>query len=274
MPLKHKQSSQQLGDGNDASDEEADAQEVRQAAGQQQKKRGHQKQQPAQAVGKDLDFAASDAESDEYEPTQAKAAAKAAAKKAADKATQPKGAKGRPRQPKQEKQQGTSKQPHNAAKATAEEGPAKRPRGRPTKARQEQQLRQQASKRKAAEVADEEDEESDEEVLPIKAAAKPKAKQGGRLKRAALMSEVSEDAPFQEKMYSRPCINSGCHIHNTIISCLLTSVLSWHSMHVRAVAASSKNCVLSMTAQLDVFHTHLNMLAASALLHSCHKTGH
>jgi hypothetical protein len=39
-------------------------------------------------------------------------------------------------------------------------------------------------------------------VLPIKAAAKHKAKQGGRLKRAALMSEVSEDAPFQEKMYS------------------------------------------------------------------------
>ena len=199
MPVKHKQSSQQASDGDDASHEEADAQEVRQASSQQKKKRGHQKQQPAQVVGKDLDFAASDAESDEYEPTQAKAAAKAAAKKAADKAAQPQGAKGKPRQPKHKKQQGTSKQPHNVAEAIAAEGPAKRPRGRPRKAPQEQQLRQQASKRKAAE--DEEEEVSDEEVLPIKAAVikaavKPKAKQGGRLKRAALMSEANEDAHF------------------------------------------------------------------------------
>ena len=200
MPLKHKQSSQQVSDDVDASDKEADAQEVLQRAGQQKEKGEKQKQQPAQVVGKDLDFAASDAESDEYEPTQAKAAAKAAAKKAADKAAQPKGAKGRSRQPKQEKQQGASKQPHNAAKATAEEGPAKRPRGRPRKAPQEQQPRQQASKRKAAEVTHEEEEKFDEEVLPIKAAAKPRAKQGGRLKRAALMSEANEDAPFHVKM--------------------------------------------------------------------------
>ncbi|DBA95844.1 hypothetical protein WJX77_010833 [Trebouxia sp. C0004] len=197
MPLKHKQSSQQVRDDDDASDEEADAHEVRQAAGQQQKKkRGHQKQQPAQVVGKDLDFAASDAESDEYEPTQAKAAAKAAAKKAAAKATQPKGAKGRPRQPKK-KQQGNSKQPHNAAKTTAQEGPAKRPRGKPRKAPQAQQLRQQASKRKAAEVTYEEEEGSDEEMLPIKDAVKPKAKQSGQLKRTALISEENDDAPFQ-----------------------------------------------------------------------------
>ena len=205
MPVKHKQSSQQASDDDDASHEEADAQEVSQASSQQKRKRGHQKQQPAQVVGKDLDFAASDAESDEYEPTQAKAAAKAAAlaaaKKATDKAAQPKGAKSKPRQPKQDKQQGTFKQPHNVAEATAAEGPAKRPRGRPRKAPQEQQLCQQASKRKAAEVAHEEEEGSDEEVLPIKAAVikaavKPKAKQGGRLKRAALMSEANEDAPF------------------------------------------------------------------------------
>ncbi|KAA6422484.1 MAG: hypothetical protein FRX49_07659 [Trebouxia sp. A1-2] len=199
MPLKLKQSSQQVSDDDDASYEETDAPQVRQAAGQQEKKRENQKQQPAQGVGKDLDFAASDAESDEYEPTQAKAAAKAAAKRAADKAAQPKGAKSRPRQPKQEKQQGTSKQPHNIAKVGAQEGPAKRPRGRPRKAPQQQQLRQQASKRKAAEVNHEEEEGSDEDMLPSKAAAKPKAKQGDRLKRAALMSETNEDAPFHVK---------------------------------------------------------------------------
>ncbi len=222
MPLNHKQSSQQVSDDDDASDE--DAQEVRQAAGQQKKKRGHQKQQPAQVVGKDLDFAASDAESDEYEPTQAKAAAKAAAKKAADKAAQPKAAKGKPRQPKQEKQQGNSKQPHNAAKATALEGPAKSPRGRPRKAPQEQQPRQ-ASKRKAAEVTYEEEEEYDEEVLPMKAAAKPRAKQGGRLKRAPLMSEANEDGPFHVKiLYSCSFISSSYHVHSSIISCLFTSV--------------------------------------------------
>lgn len=199
MPLKRKHIARQASDDEDAAEDEDDVQQ-HQAEAKQKKNRGQQQQKPEQVMGQDLDFAASDAESDEYEPTQAKAAVKAAAKTAADRATRPKGPRGKPRQPKQGKQQGGARQPHKVAKAAVAEGPAKHPRGRPKKAQQEQQPpRQQPGKRKAAEVGSEE-EESDEE--PRAVAVEPKARGGGRLKRAALMPDAtkSKDAPFQVRM--------------------------------------------------------------------------
>ena len=242
IPLKQKQSSRQVSEVNPSGDAEEDVQDTTKQKdskehGQQvqkqkrlQKLKQQQQQQQlqaAQVLGNDLEFAASDAESDEYEPTQAKAAARAAARKGTVKTAQPKGPKGRSRQPKQDKQQGGSKQPCKAAKATDGEGPAKRPRGRPRKAQQEQQPRQQQNKRKVADMTDAE--ESDEE--PRQAAAKHQAKGSGQFKTAPLvLQEVDDEHEAFQVTTLNVTLWYWCHVACPVAAHLFT--LCWRFQHV------------------------------------------
>ena len=244
IPLKQKQSSRQVSEVNPSGDAEEDVQDTtkqkdskehgqqvqkqKQKLKQQQQQQQQQQQlQAAQVLGNDLEFAASDAESDEYEPTQAKAAARAAARKVTVKAAQPKGPKARSRQPKQDKQQGGSKQPRKAAKATDGEGPAKRPRGRPRKAQQEQQPRQQQNKRKVADMTDAE--ESDEE--PRQAAAKHQAKGSGQFKTApSVPQEVDDEHEAFQVTTLNVTLWYWCHVACPVAAHVFT--LCWRFQHV------------------------------------------
>lgn len=140
-----------------------------------------------QVAGAAQEFDVSDAESEEYEPTQAKAAAR----RAGQKAVLPKGPAGKSQRPQQDKQQGIAKPPRKAGKQSTEEGQAKRPRGRPRKAPpQQEQQPPPARKRKAVNAADEEDPDEDRNG---KAVAKPKKGKASRLRKIALMPTTGED---------------------------------------------------------------------------------
>ena len=163
-------------------------------------KHQQKKEMTAQVISPELDFDGSDAESDEYEPTQAKAAVKRAAQKAA----QPKSPTWKSRHPQQGKQQGKAKQPGKAAKATTQEGQAKRPRGRPRKAPpQHEQQPKQARKRKAVNVTDGED-PNEEEGGKV---AKPRKQNPGMLKAAALLPDV-DDSEGQDLQVWLACLET------------------------------------------------------------------
>ena len=192
MPLIQKQHPMHDGYANqNFVPEDKDASPV--AAAKQQKPKGikqlPRKQDAAQVIVAELEFDTSDTESDDYEPTQMKAAAKATARRAAQQAAQAKGLK-KPQRPNQDKLQGNARHPCKTARNAADEGHVKRPRGRPRKAlpKQEQQPRQ-CSKRKAATTLDEE-EAADQNYS--EATVKPKAGKGDRLKKIALMPAAAE----------------------------------------------------------------------------------
>ena len=193
MPLRQKQHPMHDGYANQnfvPEDEEASL-----VAAEQEKaksrKQVQQKKNAAQVTGAELEFDASDTESDDYEPTQVKTAAKATARRAAQKPGQAKGPQGKPQRPHQDKQQGSARQACKAARNAADEGHVKRPRGRPRKAlpEQEQQPRQ-GGKRKAAAALDEEEEPTDQKHS--KATVKAKAGKGDRLKKIALLPAPTE----------------------------------------------------------------------------------
>lgn len=185
MPPRRQQHPQQ---DNCADEKAAPREEDFQKAMKAKKNRGQKMQGkeevPDQVGGAELEFDASDAESDEYEPTQAKAAAK----RAGQKAVVPKGPAGKPQRPQKDKQQSSAKPPRKAAKQSTEEGQAKRPRGRPRKAPpQQEQEPAPARKRKAVTAGDEE--HADEGA---KAVAKPKKGKASRLRKIALMPDAGE----------------------------------------------------------------------------------
>ena len=152
----------------------------------QQKNKG-----TAQNMCTELEFELSDAESDEYEPTQAKAAAKAAARRPADRAPAAKRTKGKPQDAVQE---AASKAAPKTAKGAAEEGNAKRPRGRPRKGAPQRELQAKANRRKAAETLDE---EAHDDRRDCKATGRVKAHNGGRLQKVAL-KPATEEAEEQD----------------------------------------------------------------------------
>ena len=187
MPSRRQQRPKQddYADENAAPQEE-DFHEALKARRNKSQKLQQKEEVPAKVSGAELEFDASDAESDEYEPTQAKAAAK----RAVQKALQPKGRTGKTQRSHQHQQQGSAKQPRTAAKHSTEDGQTKRPRGRPRKApTQKEQQPTQARKRKAVNAID--DEEPDQEQ-DGKAVAKPKKGKASRLRKLAMMPETEE----------------------------------------------------------------------------------
>lgn len=166
-------------------------------------KRQQKEEIPAQVTSTELEFDVSDAESDEYEPTQAKAAAK----RAGQKAIQAKSPTGNSRDPHQGKHQGHAKQAGKAAKQTTEEGQAKRPRGRPRKALPQQgQQPKPARKRKAVDATDKGVPDEDQGG---KAIAKPRKQNAGRPKTVAL-PPVSEESEGQGMQVWVCMVNSAC----------------------------------------------------------------
>ena len=175
-------------------------------AGRNKSQKLQQKEEvPAQVTGADLEFDASDAQSDEYEPTQAKAAAK----RAGQKALQPKGLTGKTQRSHQDKQQGNAKQPRKVAKHSTEEGQAKRPRGRPRKAPpQHEQQPMRARKRKDMNAFDEEDPDKEQDG---KAVPKPKKGKTSRLQKVALMPETEEAVGQDAQVRLKICLLAiGC----------------------------------------------------------------
>lgn len=187
MPPRRQQLSQHDNHADDdAAPREEDFQEAVKAKKNRSQKVQGKQAAPHQVASAELEFDASDAESDEYEPTQAKAAAK----RAGQKAVVPKGPAGKPQRPHQDKQQGSAKLPRKAAKHFTEEGQAKRPRGRPRKAPpQQEQEPPPARKRKAVTAIDEEHPDEDQDG---KAVAKPKKGKASRLRKIALMPNTGE----------------------------------------------------------------------------------
>lgn len=186
------------------------------------KKRKSQKPQqkqevPDQVAGAELEFDASDAESDEYEPTQAKAAAK----RAGQKAVLLKGPAGKSQRPQQDHQKGDAKPPRKAAKHATEEGQAKRPRGRPRKAPpQQEQQPPPARKRKAVTAIGEEHPDEDPGG---KAVAKPKKGKASRLRKIALMPDAGE-AEGQDAQVGPKCCQT---LHAAIWLLHHRGVLTW-----------------------------------------------
>lgn len=200
MPPRRQQHPQQ---DNCADEKAAPREEDFQKAMKAKKNRGQKMQGkeevPDQVAGAELEFDASDAESDEYEPTQAKAAAK----RAGQKAVVPKGPAGKAQRPQQDKQQGSAKLPRKAAKHAADEGQAKRPRGRPRKAPPQQEHEPApARKRKAVTAIDEEHPDEDQGG---KAVAKPKKGKASRLRKIALMPDTGEAEGHHAQVWPERC---------------------------------------------------------------------
>lgn len=219
MPSRRQQQPRHDGYADEnAAPQDEDSQGVNSAAQKAQKaekpksqKRQQKKGMTAQVTSEELEFDASDPESDEYEPTQAKAAAK----RAGQKAIQPKSPRGKARHPQQGKQQGDAKQPGKAAKHAAEEGEAKRPRGRPRKAAPQQEQRpKQARKRKAVNVTDGEDPSKEEGG---KAVAKPKKKDPSMHMTFALLPNVNESESQGQQV---------CDLHARRLCMLATSTFT------------------------------------------------
>ena len=189
IPSRRQQQPQHYADENAAPQEEG-FHEAPKAARNKSQKLLQKEQVPTQVTGAGLEFDASDSESDEYEPTQAKAAAK----RAGQKALQPKGLTRKTQHSHQEKRQGNATQPCKAAKHSTEEAPAKRPRGRPRKPPiQQEQQPVQARKRKTMNAIGTEDPDEEQDG---RAEAKPKKRKPSRLRKIALMPE-SEEAEGQ-----------------------------------------------------------------------------
>ena len=194
---------QQQAKHDDYADENAapqkeDFHEAPKARGNKSQKLQQKKELPAQVSGAELEFDASDADSDEYEPTQAKAAAK----RAGQKALQAKGPTGKTQRSHQDNQQGSAKQPRKAAKHPTEEGQTKRPRGRPRKApTQKGQQPTQARKRKAANSTGNEEPDQEQDG---RAVTKQKKGKASRLRKLALMPET-EDSEGQDAQVWPKC---------------------------------------------------------------------
>ena len=192
MPSRHQQQPKHddYADENAAPQEE-DFREAPKAGRNIGQKLLQKEEVPAHVIGADLEFDVSDAESDEYEPTQAKAAVK----RTGHKALQPKGPTGKTQPSHQEKQQGNAKQPRKAVKHSTEEGQTKRPRGRPRKVpNQQEQQPTQARKREAVNAIDG---EGPDKKHDGKAVAKPMKGKPSRLRKVALMPQP-EEAEIQD----------------------------------------------------------------------------